>query len=273
MKGEHEIERRLRSLRSLGEAVSAMKNLSAHHFRQTRSAVEPARLYRDGVVRVARWAGARLPAGSGPAALLVLGAELGLCGGYNAHVVAAAAERRLALGAGPTFCVGRRASILLSRRGVQVDHTWTGPAGVRGIPDLLLRLAEEMLGQYVTRELSAFEVVSSHFEGVGVSTVVNHRLLPIEEKNDPEAPRARYVEGDHLVAAAVRELLYVTLYEVILDALASEHGARLVATQAASEWLDRRAAALRRGVVAARREATTREVIEIAGGRRARAPE
>ena len=49
MKRELELERRLRSLHTLGEAVGAMKSLSAHHFRETRSAVAPARIYREGV--------------------------------------------------------------------------------------------------------------------------------------------------------------------------------------------------------------------------------
>lgn len=41
-----------------------------------------------------------------------------------------------------------------------------------------------------------------------------------------------------LASAAIREYLYIVLYDLLLDALASEHGARFVAMQAAERWLD-----------------------------------
>jgi F-type H+-transporting ATPase subunit gamma len=86
----------------------------------------------------------------------------------------------------------------------------------------------------------------------------------------PGAPAPRYSPADVLAAAAARELLYVTLFSLLLDALAAEHGARLTAAQSAVAWLDERADRLRRQLAAARREASTQEVIEIAGGARAR---
>ena len=83
------------------------------------------------------------------------------------------------------------------------------------------------------------------------------------------ARRPRYVEPDHFVSVVVREYLYVTLFDLLLDALASEHGARLVATQNAETWLDKRTERLRRYLMATRREASTQEMIEIAAGARA----
>jgi F0F1-type ATP synthase gamma subunit len=102
MKREVELSRRLRSLEALGQAFSALKGLSAHHFRQARNAVEPARAYREGVERLFRWSGAAIGAGGGGGAgLLVIGAELGLCGSYNAQLVDAGAARRAELREGP----------------------------------------------------------------------------------------------------------------------------------------------------------------------------
>ena len=47
---------------------------------------------------------------------------------------------------------------------------------------------------------------------------------------------------DHLMRIAIREYLYSTLCELLLDALAAEHGMRLVSTQSAGQWLDERVA-------------------------------
>ena len=270
MKREHDLERRLRSLQTLGEAVTAMKSLSAHHFREARTAVEPARIYRDGVERILAWAGATLAAGDGPAGLLVIGGELGLCGGYNSEVVAAGAKRRAELGQGPTICVGHRAATLLARRGVEIRGSYGAPTSVRGITGLLLRLAEEVLTTYVTERLSSFDIVSSRFEGVGITHPTTVRLLPLTSGRSVPEKGARYVTQEHLASAAAREFLYIILYDQLLDALASEHGARLVATQSAEKWLEERTERLRHHLASARREASTQEVIEIDAGARAR---
>ena len=270
MKREYDLKRRLRSLQTLGEAVSAMKSLSAHHFRETRSAVEPARVYREGVERFLSWAGTALTPGDGAAGLLIVGGELGLCGGYNARIVAAGAGRRSELGPGPTLCVGHRAGTLLVRRDVAIRHVYAAPTSVRGITELLLRLAEDVLQMYVAERLATVDIVSSRFAGVGNAQPTSVRLLPLEPKYAEAAPAVRYVSTAGLAFAAVREYLYIVLYDLLLDALASEHSARLVATQAAEKWLEQRKGGLLRHLAAARREASTQEVIEIAGGARAR---
>jgi F-type H+-transporting ATPase subunit gamma len=271
VKRERDLRRRLQSLETLGEAVAAMKSLSAHHFREARAGLEPTRRYREGVDRMLAQIGGGLPAGDGPAGLVVMGSELGLCGGYNARVVAAAAQRRAELGPGPTFGVGRRAAAFLARRGLELTRTYAAPASVPGITDLLLRLAQHMLGEYVARQMSCFEVVSSRFEGVGGDRPASTRLLPLgAEHPQAAAARARYARPETLAAVAVRELLYITMYSLLLEALASEHGARLAATQSAERWLAEGQDQLRRRLTASRREASTQETIEIAAGARAR---
>jgi F-type H+-transporting ATPase subunit gamma len=270
MKRRSELRRLLRSLETLGEAVGAMKSLSAHHFLAARNAVGPARVYREGVDRFLAASGGALAAGDGGAGLLVVGGELGLCGGYNARVVALGARRRAELGPGPTLVVGRRAAALLARQEVEIGRTYAGPTGVGGITDLLLRLADDVLTTYVVERLASFEIVSSRFVGVAVDRPEPVRLLPLEAERTAAAPAVRYVSARTLASAAVREFLYITLYDLLLDALACEHGARLAATQAAESWLDERADRLRRRLAAARREASTQEVIEIAAGARAR---
>lgn len=270
MKRERDLTRRLHSLETLGEAVSAMKGLSAHHFRASRGALDPARSYRRGIEHLVRSTGAFLPAGDGPGGLLIIGAELGLCGSYNTDIAASAAERRQLLGQGPTFCVGRRTAALIGRRGVPLDRIYSAPTSVEGITDVLLPVAQDMLGEYVAGALSCLEVVSSRFEGVGAHAPAVTRLLPVDIRPTERAPAVRYVDPGHLAAVAVRELLYVTMHDLLLDALAAEHGARLAATQSAEQWLDERSERLRRQLSAARREASTQEVIEIASGARVR---
>ena len=73
-----------------------------------------------------------------------------------------------------------------------------------------------------------------------------------------------------MTAVAVREFLYTTLHELLLDSLASEHGMRLLAAESARQWLDETSETVRRQLSASRREATTQEVLDIVAGARAR---
>jgi F-type H+-transporting ATPase subunit gamma len=270
VKRERDLELRLASLRTLGQAVTAMKSLSAHHFHATRRALESTQTYREGIDRLLQSTGASLPAGDGPRGLVVIGGELGFCGGYNARVAAAAAEYRDEHGAGPTFCVGHRVATYLRRQGGELHQVYAAPNSVRGAHEALLKLAQHILEAYIDSGCSGFDVVSSRFRGVGAFHIAITQLLPVEISPSPEAPAPRYASSDHLAAVALRELLYITMVELLLDALASEHGARLVATQSAEQWLEERIAHMRRRLSAARREASTQEVIEISAGARAR---
>lgn len=266
MKQESELHRRLRSLQALGSAVGAMKSLSAHHFRQARAAVPPAHAYREGIERLRRNSGATFPAGTGGAGLLVIGAELGLCGSYSVRIVDLAEHRRVALGAGPTLCVGRRSAARLSRGGIPLTRVHPAPTTIGGIPGVLLELGEELLRS----NLGSLEIVSARFVGVGAVRPTSTALLPLEDLPPEPLAQARYASQDRFAEAAVRELLYITLYDLLLDAVASEHGARLVATQAAEKWLDERATRVRRQLADLRRETTTQEMLEIATAARSR---
>lgn len=264
MKRELELTRRLASLTALGEAVRGMKSLSAHHFREARGGVELARAYHAGVERIVHLTGARLEAGRGPAGVLVLGGELGLCGAYNAQIVAKAVARRGELGAGPTFVVGRRTRRLLLQKGVAIERGYDAPTSLAGITRLLLPLAEDVLVHYAAHGLSSLEIVSSRFSGVGSASPESLRFLPLEPSPQPGGRARSLQHTEHLASSAIREFLYATLHTLLLDALASEHAARLLATQSAEKWLDERTETLRRRLASSRRETSTQEILEIA---------
>ena len=272
MKREHTLRRKLESLRMLGEAITAMKSLSAHHLRAARAELAAARDYRDGVDRVIAEAGiAQVPPKGGAAAVLLLAADLGLCDGYNTRLVEAALAEYHTLDAGSLYCVGRRPLTALRRVDVPVTRSYPAVTSVSGLTRLLLTLADDVLGDYLAGAFSRLHLVSARFDGVGAFTPRVTRLLPIAPTHSVRRPSATpYASVRQLREVAVREYIYSTLYELLLDALAAEHGMRLVATQSAEEWLDTRVTDLRRQLASARREASTQEVLDVAGGARLR---
>lgn len=264
MKREHSLRRRLHSLQTLSEAISAMKSLSAHHFRSARAALPAARSYRDGIERALAAAGVHQSEATGEA-ILLNAADLGLCGGYNSQLAAAGLEHYRRLEAQRLYCVGHRPLSLFKRNAVHVDRDYSAPTSVSGLTELLLRLGEDLLVDYLNGDFGTLHIVSAQFGGVGEFTPTCVRLLPIDPpESGPAMKASTYVTPDHLAAVAIREYLYIRLFQAALDSLASEHSARLVATEAAGEWLSDKTAAAHRNLASIRREAATQEVLDIA---------
>jgi F-type H+-transporting ATPase subunit gamma len=274
MRRELFLRRRLRTLGTLNDAVSALKSLSAHHFRLCRQALTPARAYRDAVETAVVEVGLRQETDfHAPPGLLLIVSDLGLCGDYNLRLVQRAVEESRHEPRCLFYCVGKRPRATLERAGIVPRRTYPTPTSVDGLPHLLLQLAQDLLDDFAQHTIGSLFAVSARFEGAGHFSPVLTRVLPIRPAlpSGPSGPfrPVPYQSPHRLAAVAVRELLYTALYEIILDALASEHGMRLMAAEAARQWLDDAAEGARRQLAAVRREATTQELLDVVAGAKA----
>lgn len=272
MSRERVLLRRLRTLETLDEAVSALRALSAQHFRVARGLLPAARAYRDEITAALGVLHAWEPAGEGgaPAGIVLVAADLGLVGEYTSRLVREALALRAEGEAGPLFCLGHRALVPLEREGVRPDRMHPAPASVGSLPGLLLPLVDEILALRGTGELGPLWLVAARFEGAGHFRAVRVPVLPVVAPPATAALAASpYSDPRHLRTVVIREYLYAALYETLLEALASEHGKRLVTAESARSWLAERMEATRRGAIAIRREASTQEVLEIATAARA----
>lgn len=96
------------------------------------------------------------------------------------------------------------------------------------------------------------------------------QVLPIESvQGASPLRRSPHIDAHDLTSAAAREYLFITLYEILLDALAAEHGMRLMAAESALEWLESTSTTTARRLINAKSEAATQELLDIvAGGRK-----
>jgi F-type H+-transporting ATPase subunit gamma len=146
---------------------------------------------------------------------------------------------------------------------------------VAGLTRLLLSLAQEILSDHVAGKFASLYVISARFEGVGVFTPICTQIWPVPPAR-PSAPvrPSPYVRRERLVMVALREFLYIMLFQLLLDALAAEHSTRLVATASAAEWLKTRMVKSRHQLATIRREAMTQELLDVvSGARHQRRPE
>ena len=287
MKREKSLRRRLAGLRLLNDAVGALKSLASVHFQSARKTLTEARTYRAGVetlLPVLRPVGR--PRTSAPPGLLLVASDIGLCGDYNIRLAAAAAEAasgaasnaaarnaaaRNANAERPVvYCVGRRGRNALVRAGLEPRREYAMPTGVAGLTTLVLKLAGDLLDDYRAGRISGLQMISARFEGAGRFSPVRSDVLPPPASGADPPPISSYVDPGRLAVVVVREFVYIVLYQALLDALAAEHGMRLVAVESAGGWLDERIGQVRRELSAVRRERATQEVIEITAGYRVR---
>jgi len=266
MSRERVLQQHLRSLGTLQDAVGALRSLSAQHFRAARLPLAAVRTYRDevegflGVLQRSDPAVRR----EGPTGIVLITADLGLVGDYTARLVRESLTLRAESGPGPLICLGHRALSPLARAGVKPVSVQPGPTSVAGLTSLLLPLVDAILSLRRAGQLASLWLVAARFEGAGKYSPVRVPVLPVSVPAD-RAPLASspYCDRATLRTVVIREYLYVSLYETLLEALASEHGKRLVTAESARSWLDKRMSATRRLATAIRREASTQELLEV----------
>jgi F-type H+-transporting ATPase subunit gamma len=195
---------------------------------------------------------------------VLVAADLGLVGDYTARLVREALALRAESEPGPLVCLGRRAVSPLARAGVHPDSVQPAPTSVAGLTGVLLPLVDTLLSLRRDGALGALWLVAARFDGAGEYTPVRVPLLPVGAPGGlPPLAGSPYCDSDQLRTAVIREYLYVSLYETLLEALASEHGKRLVTAESARSWLEQRMDATRRLAAAIRRETSTQELLEV----------
>lgn len=271
MKRQQSLQHRLQTLSALQDAVGAMRSLSAHHFRRARQSLQAARTYRSEMDTIVAEIGIhQRPHLDRADGLLVVASDLGLCGDYNSRLAQLAVSEAAKHYSEIVYSLGHRVRGALAKQSIIPTQTYDAPASLEGLSQRLLGLAEDVMDDYTSEKIGSLHVVSASFGGVGHFDVVSTRVLPIDPiAGTSPMGRSRYVNSDYLTGVAVREYLYITLFEILLDALAAEQGMRLMAAESALEWLDGTVVATERRLNIARNEIATQELLDIvAGGRK-----
>jgi len=303
MSRTRELERKLRSLHTLDEAVSALRSLAALNFREARAQLSFARGYFEEVTSFVHGSGAAASTGAedesedGPPGVLLLTADLGLVGDYATRLVLQAESLLERLESRTLISLGRRGLRRLRARGIAPVVVFPAPTAGRGLAQQLLPVVDRILELRERGELGALWLVSARFAGAGQFRTEARRMLPpdlsspdmslreplhldtLRAAASPSAPEliestavriSPCCSAAHVRAVALREYLAAMLHASLLEALCSEHGKRLVVAENARSWLSDRVAAQRHKLSSLRREQSTQEVFEVVSAARAK---
>lgn len=214
--------------------------------------------------------------------LVVITADKGLCGGYNHNVLRMATEY-LQKQQKPVkvITVGRKGRDFLLRTKVDLAAEFTG---VPALPSLLevLPIARTVLDDYLNGAYDEVLLVYTDFVNTLTQKPVIRTLLPIvvacsvdeqvagehaQAEARPTIPEYIYEPDPQTVLAEIlTRFTELQIYQAILESIASEHSARMVAmrnaTENANDLLDHLTLSYNR----ARQNAITKEILDIVGG-------
>jgi F-type H+-transporting ATPase subunit gamma len=277
------IRRRIASVRSTEQITRAMKLISAARLRRAQAALLNAGPYYEALTRVADSVLRTAPELAAPAEnaagkilIIVVASDRGLAGGYNINLLRlaeqAASHGRASELEAEFFAVGRKALDHLRRA-----HQSLAGERINNTPRLAtIGLAREIsqlvLARWRTGAIREAGLVYSVFRSAISQRPTFEKLLPIEAPPQNGAHAA--APGDYLFEPSPAELVPVVLrtyveaavLHALLEAEASEHGARMTAMDAATnnaiDMIERLTLEMNR----ARQAAITKELMDIVGG-------
>ena len=218
--------------------------------------------------------------------LCVISSDRGLCGAYNSNAAKKAAQRiRELLRAKKNIhvvCIGKKAYDILRRQfakdNVKIE---LAKAEVRGksYPDMAKRLEYTILQQFKNNEFDICEFVYARFSSAISRTFVCEQICPIDLNSDKlnseelqKVNRAgdafyEYLPDKITVLENILPILFNdNIFKIVVNAAASEHGARMSSMDNATRNAKKMISELTLRYNSLRQSAITTELIEIIAG-------
>ena len=283
-----EVRTRITSVSSTQQITSAMKMVSAAKFRRAQNAIIGMRPYAtqlgDIVSGIETDGEVLTPYHSirplHNVLLVVVTSNKGLCGAFNSNVIKQAQARidhfRNSLPADgrlKVLSIGKKSSEMLAR---QKDLDLTVRDEVLDAPafDTIAEISDTIMAEFADKQYDYVEVVYNQFKNSLTQILCTEQFLPVESgKRKAESGEQKgnndYIyepSKEEIVRSMVPLTLRSTFYRMILDSLASEHGARMTAMQKATDNATELLKELRLSYNKARQAAITNEIIEIVSG-------
>jgi F-type H+-transporting ATPase subunit gamma len=281
-----EVRNRIKSVQSTQQITKAMKMVSAAKLRRATDAIVQMRPYAkklqemlSNIVSSSEGDSSMNLAVERPVEkvlLIVITSDRGLAGAYNANVIKLAKQTirekystQFAKGNITVWGIGKKGYEHFAKNNYKVSDEHR---------DIFLGLSFENVQKasqaamkaFENKEFDAVEIVYSEFKNAATQVFAVERFLPIPKvASSGGAKKADFIfdpNREQLIAELMPKILNTQLYKAVLDANASEHGARMTAMDKASENANELLRSLKISYNRARQAAITTELTEIVSG-------
>jgi F-type H+-transporting ATPase subunit gamma len=281
-----EVRNKIKATQNMQQITKAMKMVSAAKLRKAQDAIIQMRPYArklqdvlSNIVSSAEGDAGTALAVERPVEkvlLIVITSDRGLCGAYNANVIKLARNTinekyaaQNAKGNLTVWGIGKKGTEFFQKNKYKVNETFK---------DLFLKLnfegvqaaAQAAVKAFEAKEFDVIELVYSEFRNAAMLNYTVERFLPIPKVEKKEgAKKSDFIfepAKEELIAELMPKILNTQLYKAVLDANASEHGARMTAMDKASENANELLKHYKISYNRARQAAITTELTEIVSG-------
>lgn len=281
-----EVRNRIKSVQSTQQITKAMKMVSAAKLRRAQDAITQMRPYAtklqqmlSNIVSSSDGESTLALAAERPVEkvlLIVITSDRGLAGAYNANVIKLAKQvmqdryaAQASRGNVTIWNIGKKGFEHFQKNNFKAVDTYK---------DIFLNLSFDAVQQaaaaamkaYERKEFDAVEIVYSEFKNAATQTFTAERFLPIPKSAKTESNvKTDFIfdpNREALIAELMPKILNTQLFKAVLDAHASEHGARMTAMDKASENANELLRSLKISYNRARQAAITTELTEIVSG-------
>jgi F-type H+-transporting ATPase subunit gamma len=281
-----EVRNRIKSVQSTQQITKAMKMVSAAKLRRAQDAITQMRPYAEKLQEMLR---NMVSSSDGDFSMdlaaerpiekvlvIIVTSDRGLCGGYNSNLIKLAKQvikekypAQMAKGNVQLLPIGKKGYEHFTKIGFKVvDAYWDIFSGLSF--DRVQAASKYAMDAFAAKEIDAVDVVYSEFKNAATQRFVAEQFLPVkkvvEEKGKQKADFIFEPSQEVLIAELMPKILNTQLYKSVLDANASEHGARMTAMDKASDNANELLKSLKISYNRARQAAITTELTEIVSG-------
>ena len=275
-----DIRRRIRSVKNTQQITKAMKMVSAAKLRRAQERVVSARPYANQLRHVLSGLANRLENIEHPLLevrpekrllLLMVTADRGLCGGFNANLIRAGQNflqqhRDIEV---QLFAVGRKGRDFFRRRNASFAGEYTNFFSKLDVAHAR-DISQQLIEMYSKAETDAVYIAYNEFKSAIQQRIVVEKLLPLGTGDLKDVPAG----VDYIFEQPPQEILnrllprYVEIevFRALLESAAAEHGARMAAMDTASRNAGDMIESLTLNMNRVRQAAITREIIEVVSG-------
>jgi F-type H+-transporting ATPase subunit gamma len=278
-----DIRRRIRSVKSTQQITRAMKMVAAARLRRAQERIFDARPYANQMLTLLASVAARTEQRAHPllaerpvekVLLVLITADRGLCGAFNANLiraaqayldeVAKAADQQVSM-----IVVGRKGRDFFRKRPVKIFAEHVNLFGRLQFTDAQ-EIAKQIIDLYTRQTVDAVDFLYNEFKSILTQRLRVERYLPIKPMQP--APGEALIDyiyeqpGAEIFDALLPRYVEIEVYRALLESQAAELAARMTAMDAATnnaaEMIDSLTLHLNR----VRQAAITKEIIEVVSG-------
>ncbi len=205
--------------------------------------------------------------------LVVITSDRGLCGSFNSNVIKRSnqlVKEKYAQKNVTVLPIGKKGGEFFAKQTVTINGEFRDTF-LSLTADSGFEIGQYLLDVYKKGKFDVIEIVYNQFKNAATQILVNEQFLPIDLNNFGSTPAQKndYIfepSKAEILEELIPRILKTQVYRSLLDSFASEHGARMVAMDKATDNAGELLKSLKIEYNRARQAAITKEISEIVGG-------